>query len=859
MHSTSILRNRIFLFVASICCASGVLHAQEKEPRFQIDSTGYRQLIKPFLKAYCANCHESNSAEAGLDIEVDLPNEFLDLTVAERWAEVVDVLNSHEMPPEDETQPDPEHVAKVVDWITAQIVQAETISRSSQITIRRLNKNEYRNTIRDMLGIKYEPDSFPQDPAAGGFDNNGSALNLSALHLELYYNAAREILDRALVEGEQPETIRWRFEHEEASGDYNLREYGDQKIIVHGGDCRKEGNMTIVSRDQYNFRPTAREIRLKDAGEYVIRVRVGGRVPSRQEVVDGASAFYSRRRDEDLMLTPDAYEWAQAQYEKNMEPFKSNPIYDYGAPRLRIMLNKGGQPEKLDEFDINASHLEPHTYESKTRFTTDNSGIELEYAYSIPKLPENDWFQHEDGFPRPEVWLDWTELEGPIYETWPPESHKRIIPREIPETEEAKSVLARVVIENFATMAYRRRVSIAEVDAKFRLYEAAAAETESFIEAIKAPLAAVLVSPNFLFMAEPDQPGVDVPRKLNDVEIASRLSFFLWSSQPDQVLRELVDDRDMTDPEVLVSQVDRMLKDVKAQRFTKNFSGQWLGLREVGANPPVAEKYPHYDTHVEHSIINESYRFFHEIMMKDLSCENFIRSDFVVINERLARYYNIPDVKGDNFRPVKIPNGIPRGGIMTQASMLTTTSNGTRTSPVNRGVWILKNVLGTDPGLPVANAGEISPKVPGIDKATVRQRLEIHRELPQCARCHNKIDPLGFALENFDAAGRWREKEKFSAGPEEKAMEDPSIDASAKLPDGTEINGIEDLQSALVKRKSKFYYCFAEKMFTYALGRELGVADRPTIEAAVDYMNKNNETIRSLIKFIVTSDAFLTK
>jgi hypothetical protein len=299
-----------------------------------------------------------------------------------------------------------------------------------------------------------------------------------------------------------------------------------------------------------------------------------------------------------------------------------------------------------------------------------------------------------------------------------------------------------------------------------------------------------------------------------------------------------------------------MLRDPRSEAFVRNFAGQWLGLREVGANPPAPDLYPQYDRHLQASFVKEALSFFSEVLRSNESVECFIKSDFVTINERLARFYGIDAVRGDEFR--RVPATAHRGGIMTQGAMLTITSNGTRTSPVKRGVWLLKNLLNIDPGLPVANAGEIAPKVPGIDKATVRQRLAIHRELPQCARCHDKIDPIGFALENFNAAGEWREQEGFGYKGRIQPN-DPRIDASAKLPDGTEINGVDGLREALLVRRPLFLNCLASKMFTYALGRELGLADQPMLKTAVAGMEHGQLTLSSLIQGIVASPTFQTK
>jgi hypothetical protein len=332
----------------------------------------------------------------------------------------------------------------------------------------------------------------------------------------------------------------------------------------------------------------------------------------------------------------------------------------------------------------------------------------------------------------------------------------------------------------------------------------------------------------------------------------------VWSGPPDAELSRLADAGKLADRAERLRQLDRMLKDPRSDAFVTNFAGQWLGLRDVGANPPAADLFPQYDRHLEVSIVKESEAFFRTILAEDLDARTFIKSDFVTINERLARAYGIDGVRGDGFRKVLVPKGVHRGGIPTQASVLTTTSNGTRTSPVKRGTWILKTLLGIDPGLPLANAGEIAPKVPGIDKATVRQRLEVHRTLDQCARCHSKIDPLGFALENFNAAGEWREREGF--GYKGRVQEnDPKIDASSEMIDGTKIVGVGGLQDAMLKQEDLFLACLASKVLTYALGRELGLADQPTVRAAVAHMKQNGRTVRSLLKFVATSEPFETK
>jgi mono/diheme cytochrome c family protein len=824
--------------------------------RWQADAAGFTSTAQPFLKEHCMRCHGPEQQKGDFRVDQHLPNDFLDRTAKEKWGEVVNMLNGHEMPPGKEPQPGPVEVAKFVDWITAQMVRAELVQRDTAIVLRRLNRTEYQNTIRDLVGLDFDVSHIPLDPPAGGFDNNGRALTVSPLHMELYLDTARRILDRALVEGEQPAAIQWRFEPEIGEGDSSrIRLPDGQRPIVHGAKNEKRGGITVMHHHSWDRVPNARDFKVPHEGDYVIRVRAGGYVPDRDQVVASARKALADRLEKQMKEKPDRAKWHKEQFERDLQHFETDRMYDYGPPRLRLIQDMAGQPKVIAEWDIDAPANAPKVYEFRTRFTTEKAGIRLEYAYSVPRELENFWFQGHDVFARPEVHLDWFELEGPVFDSWPPPSHQRLLAGLDAADERAR---ARAVLARFMRRAYRRPVTDAEVDAKLALFDQVRAGKPSFVEAIKVPLVAVLTSPHFIYLSEPAGNSPDSPRALNDHEVAARLAYFLWSTMPDEALFQLANSGRLRERAVLEAQVDRLLADPRSGQLVRNFAGQWLGLREVGANPPAEDLYPRYDRHLEVSIVGESEAFFAEVLRQDLGVLNFIKSDFVTVNERLARFYGISGVRGDQFRRVTLPAGVARGGVMTQASVLSITSNGTRTSPVKRGTWILKNILGADPGLPVANVGEIAPKVPGIDKATVRQRLSIHRELPQCARCHDKIDPLGFALENFNAAGDWRAREGFGykgrIGPN-----DPLIDASARLPDGTEFAGAGGLQDALLKKEDQFLNCLAGKMFTYALGRELGVADQPSVQAAARHLKGSQYTLRSLVKFIATSEPFLTK
>ncbi|MBL8820555.1 MAG: DUF1592 domain-containing protein [Planctomyces sp.] len=819
----------------------------------QIDDGQYQAVVQPFLNRYCLDCHGPDDEQAGLRVDRDLNVEFVKPDVYSDWSEAVNALNSHQMPPEEAPQPSPQEVAAVVDWAIEQATQAELEKRESRVVMRRLNRTEYRNAIRDLTGVEFDTASFPQDPSAGGFDNNGSALNLSPMQLELYYDAAQSILEKALILGPRPRPIRWRAEPESGDNDSNRITIGDQRPIVNGGNNPARDGFRILHHSNWDKSISFRDFSVPVAGPYQIRIRAAGVVPDRAAVMQSAEQFILKQEERELTERPQHEKYIKGHYQSIRDHFRNDRMYDYGPPRLKVTLSLGGQPKVIGEFDVDADVSEPKEYIINADFNTEKAGISVEYAYDIPKELENFAFQTADEFARPEAWVDYIELEGPVHEVWPPESSRRImIDGRIHPTDDRKH--AATVIRSFMERAFRRPVTTAEVEEHLALYDAAAKRSRTFVDAMRPPLTAILVSPQFLFLAETTPKGAPI----SDYELASRLSMLIWNTIPDETLLKLASQNQLHEPATLSTQLDRMLADARSDAFVESFAGQWLGLREIGANPPAVDLYRHYDRHLEISMREESLAFFRELLKNDLSVMNFVDSEFLVINERMARFYEISDVRGDHFRRVPLPANVPRGGIMSQASFLTITSNGTRTSPVKRGTWILKNVLGTDPGLPVANAGEIAPTVPGIGKATVRKRLELHRELPQCARCHNKIDPLGLALENFDASGRYREREGFGyKGRIER--DDPPIDASSQLPNGRRIDGLQGLQSALLEDRQLFLTCLTGKLFSYSLGRELTLGDQKVVQDTVAQLDTEAPSLREILRAIVTSSLFLRR
>ncbi|MGL4424239.1 MAG: DUF1587 domain-containing protein, partial [Gemmataceae bacterium] len=515
--------------------------------------------VTQFFAAHCNKCHLGDKPKGDFAIDATrLPRDFSDPAARAKFKEIVNVLNSHEMPPEKEKQPTAKEVAVVVDWIVEQSVEAERARKDSGIILRRLNREEYRNTIRDLLNVDYDVSAFPQDPPAGGFDNNGGALTMSPLHVETYLAAARQSLDRALVEGERPPSIRWTFPLKAGTMDATRQRIDkSNNPIVNGGSNKQEGDVVVIHHDGWDKHPGVRDFRVPSAGLYAVRVTAASRVPDRAAVVRTAEAFLAKRKSQQDKENPKAEKYHAEAYTNDLKHFQTDRIFDYGPARMKVVVQLGPQPRTIAELDIDAKS--PKVFEFRTRFTTESAGIHLEYAYDIPKQLENFWIQGNEAFARPELLVTQIELEGPLFDAWPPSSHTTIIP---PSAAELKDETTRVrsVLAQFMARAYRRPVSIVEVEAKVKLFVAVRPTAGSFIAALRHPLTAVLTSPHFLYLSEPTTEAKSA-RGLNAHELASRLSYFLWSTMPDAELRSLADSGRLIDPVVLRAQTQRMLAD----------------------------------------------------------------------------------------------------------------------------------------------------------------------------------------------------------------------------------------------------------------------------------------------------------
>ena len=376
----------------------------------------------------------------------------------------------------------------------------------------------------------------------------------------------------------------------------------------------------------------------------------------------------------------------------------------------------------------------------------------------------------------------------------------------------------------------------------------------SFEQAVRVGLKGIMVSPEFLFLREKNEPGIAM---LSDDALASRLSYFLWSSMPDEELLRIAAARELRDPGVLHKQVERMLNDSKAKAFTENFTGQWLSLRAIDATAPDRTLYPEYDDVLKTASLKEPMLFFDEILKHDLSLTNFVSSDFTFLNARLAEHYGIPNVEGAHMRKVMLAPGSHRGGVITMSSVLKVTANGTTTSPVLRGAWLLERILGTPPSKPPPDIGAIEPDIRGA--TTIREQLAKHRDIESCARCHKKIDPPGFALESYDVTGGWRDHYRAIREGSRRVIKGPQVDPGDVLTDGRRFKDIDEYKFLLLADQDQLARNLTEKLLTYATGAEPTPLDKPQVESIIDRVREKNYGFRSLIHEIVKSEMFQIK
>ena len=736
----------IFL-LPDLVLADGV----EAGPREQ----DFRQRVQPLLRQYCFDCHGNGESEGNLSLDA-FTNARQVLEGKETWTKVIQKLQLDNMPPSDAQQPGDAERGFLVAWIDETLNDVDCVqeARPGRVTVRRLNRVEYRYTIRDLLGIDYQPAAdFPGDNIGYGFDNIGDVLSLPPLLMEKYLTAAEDIANQTIVTVGSGHPLVVRLPGGQLQG---------------GGSKELEGARMLANQGEMTTQ-------LETPADGLFEVSV--------------IAFGHQAGDEPVKMA------------------------------LRL------DNRQLAVFVVEATGGQPQLFQARAKATIGSH--KLGFAFL------NDFYR--PGADRNLIVM-LVEVHGPLDN--PQGSESQVEPQNVQDA-------ARAILGRLASRAYRRPVTDGELDRLLKLVQLVRERGDSFETSIQLALRAILVSPHFLFKVESDPPEGDSVRTLNDYELATRLSYFLWSSIPDQKLLSIAAQGELGRDEVLDEQVRRMLRDPRSRALIENFAGQWLQLRNLARVDPDPDLFPQFDDRLRTAMLQESQLFFAEVMREDRSVLDFLDADFTYLNEPLARHYGMSDVTGDHFRRVAL-DGDQRGGVLTHASVLTITSNPNRTSPVKRGVWILENILGSAPPDPPPGVEQLVEGDEARASGSLRQRLEQHRSKALCASCHQLMDPLGFGFENFDAVGAWRDRDGQFV-----------IDASGVLPDRHTFEGPRELRKLLRNhRHEDFCRCLADKMLTYALGRGLEYYDKCAVDEILRSMAANGYRFSSLVLGVAKSEPF---
>lgn len=729
----------------------------------------YEGHIRPMFEQYCGDCH-IDTKRGGLDLG-QYPTAR---SVTEHRPVFEQILKNVEgglMPPENKPQPTPEERFRLVGWLKGELYTCDcTRPDPGRVTLRRLNRTEYNNTIRDLTGVDLQPaNEFPEDDTGYGFDNIGDVLSVPPVLVERYLAAAEKVLNTAIISGPAPPAVQ-RLN----PGDFS------------GGSLSDSGSRILSSEGEISA-----IIEFGTTGEYRIRVRAFG---------DQAG--------------PD-------------------PV------RMSLRLDD----REIKTVDVRARRQSPADFDLPLAV---QAGAKRFAAAFL-----NDYYQANDPNPANRdrnLHLVHVEVTGPITTNWPAltSAHRRIfVAQPSSGTPQAQRSAAESIVRRFASRAFRRPVSPDELAGLLRFYDRAVAAGDNHEQSVQAALQVVLVSPRFLFREEL-RPDPDNPRRIQPVDefaLASRLSYFLWSTMPDDELFEVAENGQLR--RQLESQVRRMLRAPRADALVTNFAGQWLQLRNLEGMEPDPKEFAGFNRELRRSMHHETERFVRRIFTEDRSVLEFLDADWTYVDESLARHYGLTGVQGTNFTLVSL-KGTVRGGLMTQGSVLTLTSNPTRTSPVKRGKWVLDNLLNTPP--PPA-----PPNVPLLDEAnqsrlsgSLRQRMEQHRADPLCASCHALMDPIGFGFENFDGIGRWRERDgEFVIDPAGKLNTGESFQSPAQLK-----------QILLTAKREEFLRGLSAKLLTYALGRGLEYYDQCAVNEIARQLSRGDYRASTLIMSVVNSVPF---
>jgi mono/diheme cytochrome c family protein len=785
--------------------------------------------FEPFLLQHCGRCHGPEAAEGELRID-RLSRDFASGVDTHRWAEVLERVNSGEMPPETEPRPKQDEIATFVTSLDGRLKEGRAARMAARppVTHYRLSRKEYQNTVYDLLGVRYDPTKpgeLNEDTRWHGYERIGSELSLSPSHVDRYYRAATLVLDRAFpAAAGEPRKVRKtaaELRYGNGKAQQELDRFGIKRplrYLLFPGYVQSAlspgwfGKTGPEQSGLYRVRLQASGIR--PPGGQPAHLSIGKRTG--EESVDGLIEFDITAPED----SPRVYE---------REVFLEMPTsLDCCMVATDVVDRRAGGAYR---FAISLSNSYIFTHSSETLLLN-------------PSAPQ--MFDGKGNGIFSTVLLDWIEWEGPLETDTEKARRRGVVPPDDATPEQVAEHLRR-----FAERAWRRPVDQEELAGYLQAYRAGRDSGETLAAAYRTALEGVLTSRNFLYIVEGDPVARE---RLTDCELASRLSYFLWSSMPDEALFSAARAGTLGGAG-LESEVDRMLADGRIDRFIDDFSRQWLQLHRVGMFPPDKKIYPAYDAWLEISMRSEPVEFFRQMFSQNLPIDGFVDSDWTMANARLCDFYGLAEPKADGFQRVSLAPEDHRGGLLAMGAVLGLTSDGTRHRPVHRGVWVSEAIFGKTPPPPPANVPAIEPNPPQSPKATLREKLEAHRNNASCAACHAQIDPLGLAWDNYDAIGQWRTREKVPAG----TGEDPAINPAGMLPDGRSFETPAEFKRLLLEDRDTFAQAFVEHLCTYGLRRPLTFDDRAGIRSIVDEAKKNGYRVKDIVRAVALSELMRTR
>lgn len=871
------------LLIRPACWVLGILLATTS----RASATGPAQ---GFFEKHCLTCHDAASRKGGLDLSA-LPLDPKDADNLARWVKIHDRVESGEMPPKMRKRPPAAELAEALTSLGHSLVEAEKLrlAGNERTGLRRLTRAEYENTIRDLFdmpGIAVQG-LLPADGTAHGFDKNSDALDISHVNMAKYMEAADHTLDLAIATRPQPPTVQKRRISLANRGGFVAH------VLLNG-----DGVLLKDKKPDPEFPPAGEQGHLDEgAHERMGSFRTGSSVGLFRHEDESFSPYFI----EHVTIYPGVYRVRTSLWSFQWDKGKVLPARGTEAARLSVVQltgdGRGGQHPSyvLGYFDAPSIQSQEH---GLTVWLNHNEIIGFNTA-SLALVANYSRKGRAMAFTGPGIACDWLDIEGPLHTAWPPHSH-RVLFGDLPLAEfkaadhpgmraprrkqvrqlgagmnrpdpspglfsvhsDRPLVDADRLLAAFLKKAFRRPVSDDVRKAYLAQVESRLKAGDCFETAMRWAYRAALCSPDFLY-------HVEKAGQLDEHALACRLSYLLWNSMPDARLIELADAGKLRTPSVLYAELERLLKDPRSQRFVEDFLGQWLKLRQIAVNDPDRKLYPEFSPYLQDSMVAETRAYFQELIDKDLDARHLVRSDFVMVNEKLAKHYGMSGVSGSQIRRVPLPPECPRGGLLTQAAVLKVTANGTTTSPVPRGAFVMDRILGQPPDPPPPNIPAVEPDVRGA--STIREQLDKHRSDRTCASCHAKIDPPGFALESFDVIGGYRTRYRSIGAGDPAPRGDidpfigisfklgPAVDPSGELSDDRKFRDIRELQSVLAADPDRLLKNLAMQFAVYGTGRPLWFGDRAQIAALVANTKKSGGGIRTLLHELVQSRLFQTR